>query len=68
MDPILPQADKNVFTAGVSYRLNPVSFDLSLAQVIDKDRTISNSILPFPTNGSYQTTGQIFSLSTGYSF
>jgi long-chain fatty acid transport protein len=68
LDPILPQADKNVFTMGIGYRLNAVSLDLSYAYLRNKDRTISNSVLEYPTNGLYESSVHLISFSTGYSF
>jgi long-chain fatty acid transport protein len=68
LDPVLPQADKNIYTVGAGYRINAISFDISYAYLMSEDRTTTNSIHDFPTNGHYATTTQILAFSSGYSF
>jgi len=68
LDPLLPQADKNIFSGGVGYRLSPFSLDFSYAYLVNEDRTVTNSILDYPTNGLYETTAHIFSVSAGLMF
>jgi len=68
LDPVLPQADKNIFTVGTGYLIKAISFDISYAYLINEDRSITNSIHDFPTNGHYEATTQILAFSAGYSF
>lgn len=68
LDPILPQADKNIFSGGAGYRKNAFSLDFSYVYLINEDRTITNSILDFPTNGLYESSAHLLSLSVDYTF
>jgi long-chain fatty acid transport protein len=68
LDPVLPQADKNIFSGGIGYRRNNFSLDFSYAYLVNDDRTITNSILDFPTNGLYESSAHLLSLSGGYTF
>ena len=72
VEPTLPESDRNLYSVGLGYKLNNVTFDAYYMLLLQDDRTIKNSKLevngqPFPFNGTYKGMTNMFGLTMGIS-
>ena len=65
--PVIPDADQNVLTIGVSYTHNRYSLEAAYGADFYADRNISNNQSP-ALNGKYGITVHLFSVAYRYSF
>ncbi|MCK6612925.1 MAG: outer membrane protein transport protein [Ignavibacteriaceae bacterium] len=75
VDPSLPDSDRLGFSFGFGYQLtNTLSLDASYLYLRFAERTITNSDVNYassgfaPLNGTYNSTGNLFSVTFNYSF
>jgi long-chain fatty acid transport protein len=68
LDPILPQADKSIYTIGTGYRRGRIALDLAFAWLVDEPRTTTKSVHGFPTNGRYESSVGLLSFGAGVWF
>ncbi len=73
VEPSLPEGDRNLYSAGIGYKMGNINLDAFYMFLKQEDRTITNSELevsgnPFPFNGTYKGLGHLFGLTVGYSF
>ena len=72
VEPTLPEGDRNLYSIGLGYKLNNVTFDAYYMLLLQDDRTIKDSKLevngqPFPFNGTYKGMANMFGLTMGIS-
>lgn len=73
LEPSLPEGDRDLYSAGIGYKMGNITFDGFYMLLTQKDRKITTSALevngqPFPFNGTYKAIGHLFGLTLGYSF
>jgi long-chain fatty acid transport protein len=66
--PTIPDADQNVFTLGVHYRLGRHSLEAAYGLDLYDHREINHSEVNPAFNGDYRTTVHLFAFQYGYSF
>lgn len=72
VEPTLPESDRNLYSVGLGYKLNNITFDAYYMLLLQDDRTIKNSKLevngqPFPFNGTYKGMTNMFGMTIGIS-
>jgi long-chain fatty acid transport protein len=66
MDPMLPGADRDLFSFGVGYTMDNFTIDGAYMILYQDDRKITSSDIDF--NGEYKSVASLFGISFGYSF
>jgi len=64
LDPLLPSADRTLFSIGAGYKFGDVTIDGAYMFLKQDDRTITTSEIDF--NGTYKSLASLFSLSFSY--
>ena len=65
-DPILPDADKNIYTMGIGYKRNKLSFNILNYLVFYRDRNVRNN--RDGLNGTYTAFVNMFGMNIIYSY
>ncbi len=66
LDPILPGADRTLFSLGLGYTMDNLQIDGGYMLLLQDDREISTSEIDW--NGKYESIATLFAISFGYSF
>lgn len=69
INPIFPELDKHIVTAGLGFRRNQWRADLYLARIYSKERHVDNALPGFPTHqGEYEANADAVGFSVTYAF
>ena len=65
LDPLLPSGNRDLFCVGGGYSFNNFAFDLAYVLLLQEDRTVTTSEIPF--NGDYKSIAHLFGINLSYS-
>lgn len=65
VDPLLPSSDRWLYAVGGGYKFNAFTIDLAYMLLLQDDRSIRTSHIPF--NGDYKSFAHLFGINLSYS-
>jgi len=65
LDPLLPSSDRWLYAVGGGYTFNALTLDLAYMLLLQDDRSVRTSHIPF--NGDYKSFAHLFGINLSYS-